>query len=266
MAPQVTTSHSNPDQAWRQLLNAATRRYKAGGQFAYHFARGKLGRDPVFRYLVTQGLLNPQSAITGATTSPDVAVVRLLDIGSGQSLLASLTHEMRAMQDAGRWPAEWAAPPSTVRYTGIELMPKDVARARAALTAAPTLAVAPTLINGNMCEVPLPPSDIVVILDVLHYVDIAAQDAVLQRVHDCLQPGGRLLLRIGDQSNPRGFAASQWVDRTVTFIRGHRAPPTWGRPLAAWLERLTAIGFDVRAVPKSEGTPFANVLLVAERR
>jgi Methyltransferase domain len=266
--------------AWRELLDAATQPYRASGRFGWHFARGKLGRDPVFRYLVERGLFVPPHeqepprslrslppegtgsgfGRPGATAGP----VRVLDIGSGQSLIASLVHQMRRLHAARRWPIEWPAPPADeLRYTGIELMPKDIARARAALAHLP---VAPVLVNGNMCEVEYPPSDLVVILDVLHYVDIAAQDHVLERVHACLRAGGgRLLLRIGDQDSARGFAASQWVDRIVTNIRGHRAPPTWGRPLKDWIAKLEAIGFAVQAVPKSEGTPFANVLLVAQR-
>ncbi|MBU6259970.1 MAG: hypothetical protein KGO01_16265, partial [Burkholderiales bacterium] len=62
----------------------------------------------------------------------------------------------------------------------------------------------------------------------------------------------------------RGYAASQWVDRIVTAARGHRAPPTWGRPLAEWTALLAAQGYAVRSVPMSRGTPFANVLLVAD--
>ncbi len=241
------------DDAWRALLDAATHRYRASGRFGYHFARGKLGRDPVFRHLIASGLLAPAS---------QQGDVRLLDIGSGQSLLASLAHAARTAQLEGRWPSAWQPAPAPLQYTGLELMPKDVARARAALADLPH---PPTLICGNMCDAPLPASDVVVILDVLHYVDIAAQDAVLARVHQSLRPGGRLLLRVGDQSSPRGFAASQWVDRIVTNIRGHRAAPTWGRPLAAWVAQLERLGFSVQAVPKSEGTPFANVLLIADR-
>jgi hypothetical protein len=47
-------------------------------------------------------------------------------------------------------------------------------------------------------------------------------------------------------------------------VRGHRVPPTWGRPLTAWVQQLQSLGFDVNAVPMSQGTPFANVLLVAD--
>jgi SAM-dependent methyltransferase len=113
--------------------------------------------------------------------------------------------------------------------------------------------------------VPLPPCDTVVILDVLHYVDHAAQAELLQRVHAALRPGGRLLLRVGDAASKRGFLVSQWVDRIVTMVRGHRVPPTWGRTLPEWIAVLSAQGFAVQPVPMSQGTPFANVLLVADR-
>ena len=102
------------------------------------------------------------------------------------------------------------------------------------------------------------------ILDVLHYVDLDAQEEVLRRVRDALAPGGRLLLRVGDASSRRGFAVSQWVDRTVTRVRGHKVSPTWGRTLEQWKSLLTRLGFALQSVPMSQGTPFANVLLVAD--
>ena len=88
---------------------------------------------------------------------------------------------------------------------------------------------------------------------------------LLERVHATLAPRGRLLLRIGDMAQAGGFRASQWVDRIVTWTRGHRVPPTWGRPLADWQALLRALGFAVQPLPMSAGTPFANVLLVADR-
>ena len=57
---------------------------------------------------------------------------------------------------------------------------------------------------------------------------------------------------------------SQWVDALVTFVRGHRALPQFGRPLRAWTAQLEALGFEVRSQPMSACTPFANVLLVAQ--
>lgn len=240
------------DGAWRELHEAATDPYKKGGSFAWHFARGKLGRDPVFRGLLERGLIDAQHR-------------RVVDIGCGQGLFASLLASMSRMQQQGRWPAGWGATPSAAEYTGIELMPKDVARAEASIG---HLEPAPRLLCADMCAAELPDCDLVVILDVLHYVDHAAQEGVLRRVRDALRRGGspraRLLLRVGDASSRRGFAISQWVDRTVTRVRGHKVSPTWGRPLAEWKVLLERLGFGVQSIPMSEGTPFANVLLVAD--
>ncbi|RZL65140.1 MAG: class I SAM-dependent methyltransferase [Variovorax sp.] len=244
----MNATTNSPDTAWRQLHEAATLPYKKAGQFAWHFARGKLGRDPVFRGLIERGLIGPRHR-------------RVVDIGCGQGLFASLLASMSAMQRQGAWPAAWAATPAAADYTGIELMPRDVARAKASIG---HLQPAPQLVCADMCSATLPPCDLVVILDVLHYVDIAAQDGVLRRVRDALQPDGRLLLRVGDASSRRGFAISQWVDRTVTRMRGHKVSPTWGRPLNAWVATLESMGFRVQSIPMSEGTPFANVLLVAD--
>ena len=245
---QAASAALRPDAAWRALHEAATAPYRQAGNFAWHFARGKLGRDPVFRGLIERGLIGAQRA-------------RVLDIGCGQGLFASLLDAMAAMQREGRWPAFWAATPTAAQYTGIELMPPDVALAERSIG---HLSPRPRFVCADMCSAALPASDLVLILDVLHYVDLAAQEGVLARVRDALQPHGRLLLRVGDAASRRGFAISQWVDRTVTRIRGHKVSPTWGRPLADWVALLQRLGFTVQSLPMSEGTPFANVLLVAD--
>ena len=229
--------------AWSALLDAASAPYRRAGRFAWRFARGKLGMDPVFRHLLRQGLIEPQA--------------RVLDIGCGQGLLASLLRECAALAHRGHWPIHWPAVPAGVRVTGIEMMSRDVQRARVALgdTA--------EFVCGDMRSTPFPSVDAVVILDVLHYITVAEQDAVLQRVRHALPPGGRLLLRIGDAAARRGFLTSQWVDAVVTFVRGHRIAPQFGRTLSAWVAQLELLGFEVQSVPMSQGTPFANVLLVA---
>jgi len=245
--PAGSRRDAEADTFWRDLHDAACAPYRSAGRFAWHFARGKLGRDPVFRALLERGDL-PANA-------------RVLDIGCGQGLLASLLAAIDIRAARGRWPAAWPAAPAGARYHGIELMARDVARAEAALA---HLNPRPEFTCGDMCRVALPASDVVVILDVLHYVDHDAQDALLARVRDALAPRGRLLLRVGDADSRRGFVTSQWVDRIVTWTRGHRVPPTYGRPLAAWIASLRRIGFTVQDLPMSRGTPFANVLLVAE--
>lgn len=257
MSAQPTPGASAPDAnvCWRALHAEAALPYRRAGGFAWRFARGKLGFDPVFRALVERGLLG-----RGA--------LRVVDIGCGQGLLASLIDAMHRHHTLGLWPSQWPAAPRTACYVGVELMPRDVARGEQAID---TLDPKPELICGDMRSTPLPACDVVVILDVLHYVDIPEQDAVLARVRDALRAGvdardgaGRLLLRVGDSAERRAFAISQWVDHAVTRVRGHRAPPTWGRPLADWTAALKALGFAVQSMPMSQGTPFANVLLVCD--
>ena len=102
--------------------------------------------------------------------------------------------------------------------------------------------------------------------DVLHYIDYDDQRRVLERLRDALSPRGLLLLRVGDASAGLPFTISNWVDRTVTFVRGHRLGRLYCRPLLEWRAALAALGFAVRAIPLSQGTPFANVLLEARAR
>ena len=152
-------------------------------RFAYHFARGKLGGDPAFAGLLAHGLI------------PAPAPVRVLDIGCGQGLLASWLHAARTLHAQQQWLAEWPAPPQLQSYHGIELMPRDVERARHALH---NMNEFSRFTAGNMCTTDFGKADVVVILDVLHYIDIAAQNDVLRRVRDALAPNGTLLLRVGD--------------------------------------------------------------------
>ena len=228
---------------WIALVTTASLPYRSAGRFAWHFARGKLGMDPVFRHVLQTGLIPPRA--------------RVLDIGCGQGLLASLLRACAQFDQQGRWPAAWAPAPVATQLTGVELMPRDVDRAKAAL------GTTAEFVCGDMRHTPFPEVDAVVILDVLHYISVPEQNDVLARVRRALPEGGRLLLRIGDASSRRGFVTSQWVDRIVTFVRGHRVVPQFGRTLADWTKQLEALGFDVRPQPMSAGTPFANVLLVA---
>ena len=261
----TTTKSTAPaaSHVWRKLRTMASAPYRSAGLFAWRFAHNKLGMDPVFKHLLSRGLIAPRA--------------RVLDIGCGQGLLASLLRAADTCAARGDWPLDWAPAPHGARVTGIELMPRDIERAQRALgeraqralgeraqrALGADAAQAAEFVCGDMRHTPFPVSDVVVILDVLHYIDIAEQNRVLERVRNALQPGGRLLLRVGDASSRRGFRTSQWADAIITFVRGHRVLPVFGRSLAAWIVKLEALGFAVEAVPMSRGTPFANVLLVA---
>ena len=228
---------------FRSLVLDASRLYPPGERFARHFAAGKLGRDPAFRHLLEHGLI------------PDRA--RVLDIGCGQGALAALLAAARARHARGEWLRDWPAPPDLEDFHGIDLAASDIGRARGALGSAARFTC------GDMRATPFGEADAVVILDVLHYVDHAAQEEILRRVRAALRPGGVLLLRVGAQSDSLRFRYTVWVDRVVMRLRGHRLERLWCRPLEAWISLLGTLGFAAEARPMSAGTPFANVLLVA---
>jgi cyclopropane fatty-acyl-phospholipid synthase-like methyltransferase len=116
--------------------------------------------------------------------------------------------------------------------------------------------------QGDMSAVDFGRPDVITILDALHYLDYAGQEAVLARVRAALPPGGLFLSRVGDAAAGLPYHLCNWVDRTVTFVRGHRLPRLYCRPLSEWVELLRRLGFTVETDPMNEGKPFANVMLV----
>jgi 2-polyprenyl-3-methyl-5-hydroxy-6-metoxy-1,4-benzoquinol methylase len=230
----------------KQLLQTAIEPYSQAGRFALGFAKGKLSGDPVFKEILQRGLI-PSKA-------------HVVDIGCGQGLLAAWLLAAEKLSSSPHWPAAWRAAPTGVTLQGIELMSSDVERANQALKAHSERC---RFVVGDMCSTAFDKAQVVAILDVLHYVPYAAQDEVLARVRDALSPSGLLILRIGDAAGGLGFKVSNWVDNVVTFARGHRLGRLYCRSLAQWRKQLEHLGFEVETKPMSQGTPFANVLMLA---
>jgi SAM-dependent methyltransferase len=229
-----------------RLLDEASRPYRAAGHFGYHFSRGKLGSDCIFRELLRRGVFPPAA--------------RFLDLGCGQAVFASWLLAARRLYEAGNWPAGWPEPPKVQELRGFDLMPKDIARANAALGSGhPEISIR----QGDICAVDFGQADVVTILDVLHYIDYPSQEDILRRVRAALPPGGLLVTRVGDADGGLPYHVCNWVDRAVTFVRGHRLPSLYCRRLADWLELLRRLGFAVETLPMSEGKPFANVMVLA---
>ncbi|MDO4795260.1 MAG: methyltransferase [Brachymonas sp.] len=230
------------------LLAAATQPYRAAGRFAWHFARGKLSMDPMFAGILANGWI-PADA-------------RVLDLGCGQGLLASLLLAVDEVAAAGAWPVQWQPPPVGCRVHGLELMPRDVERARAALAAYPDRA---RVEQADIARTEFAESDIVTILDVLHYIPYAAQEQVLSRVYACLVDGGTLLLRVGDKAGGLPFRFSNWVDALVFKVRGHASVAMYCRTVVQWRALLEGIGFVCEVYPMHAGTPFASMMLRAKK-
>jgi trans-aconitate methyltransferase len=230
----------------KELLEAATQRFVGAGTYAWHFARGKLQRDPVFFALLRRGLLPDQGS--------------LLDLGCGQGILLTLLSAAKAQYQAGRWPREWPVPPRNLNLQGIERRADRVQAARHALGGSAQV------ILGDLREFVPRPCSVIVILDVLLYLGREEQPRLLDRVASALEPGGLLLLREADASAGFAFRVTEWTERIAGALRGQLMQPLHYRGAIEWIAELAERGFAVGAEPMSEGTPFANVLYTATKR
>ncbi len=220
---------------FRSLVDAAAERYRAAGRTPYHFARGKLGRDPVFAALLGQGLIADGT--------------RLVDLGCGQGVLLAL---LAAADDRGQHPRG-------VRAHGVDLRADAIDAARVALGPDGRVDV------GDLLTYDLPSCDVVTIFDVLHYIERDAQRQLLARVYQRLSPGGRLLLRTGDAAQGWRFRLTLAGDWMVTLARGRWQRRFFCRTADQWRDLLRETGFAVDILPMSAGTPFANVLLIGDK-
>ncbi|MEP6885453.1 MAG: methyltransferase domain-containing protein [Gammaproteobacteria bacterium] len=225
------------------LLDAASEPYRTAGRFAYYFARGKLRTDPVYRAILELGLLRGRT--------------RVLDLGCGQGLLAAWLRAAEQGYERGSWPRGWPPAPQTLSTRGIELMARDVERARCAFGSTSEVS------QADIRSASFGAVDAVVILDVLHYLNPQSQLEVLQRVRAALPAGGLLLLRVGDAGAGLRFRYGQLSDQLMMLMRGHPVVAQHCRSIAQWRVLLKECGFASEAQTMSQGTPFANVLLIA---
>src|ERR1043166_1030445 len=107
------------DARFRPVFEAATRPYRAAGRYAWFAAKGKLRHDPVFHALLRRGLLPDGGGRTA--------------LGCGRGLLLSLLGAARDQYAAGRWPADWPAPPTRLSLRGVDVHAGRVRIARRAL-------------------------------------------------------------------------------------------------------------------------------------
>ena len=220
------------DATFDRLVDEAMTRYADSSRTAHGMLRGKLRADPVYRELLHRGIS---------------AAPRIVDLGCGRGLLLSL---VLAAGGGGARPA----------LHGIEI---DSAAARVAGRA---LGDAATIVEGDLADEPIPPCDVVTLLDVAHYLPVPVQNDLLVRVRAALPPGGRLFVREADAAAGAGFLAVRAAERLAAIARGDVFRRFAYRSAAEWSHRLETAGFSVATTPMSGGTPFANVLMEARAR
>ena len=227
------------------LLENAALPYLESGMLDWEFVRGKLRHDPLYFNLLRRGFLGSDR--------------RLLDLGCGRGILFSLLLAARAQAEAGNYPEGWAAPPNGLSFYGIEGRSKVAA---AACLALPGKAV---IVNEDLRTADFPVADTVLLLDVLHYLPAADQDALLAKAVAVLQPGGVLLIRDADAAAGWRFLLTRLQERFSALLRRHGKQRFAYRSAAEWMEALQGLGLTVDTQPMGMGTPYANVLLAGRK-
>ena len=106
----------------------------------------------------------------------------------------------------GVWHSACPAPASIEGYRGVDRNVSEIRRARLALGDHAEFVV------GDIAAESVSGATLVVLLDVLHYLDFATQIALLRRIRADLPAQGQLLLRVGDSDGSLRARISLWVD------------------------------------------------------
>jgi uncharacterized protein (DUF2062 family) len=223
------TRHLTP---WNRRVDEVSRAYLGAGPFHWEFVRGKLRHDPVYRAI--DPLLQ------------DLAGGALLDLGCGRGIALALA--------AGR--REGSPTPSLVGVERREAVGRVAASAlgpRARIVAADLTAYEPAA------------ADLILLVDVLHYLDAPDQERLLDRACDALRPGGRLLLREADAGGGLRFRITAAGERVASLARRAWRQRFHFRPADDWETLLRARGLATSRVPLHGGGLLANVLIEGRR-
>jgi uncharacterized protein (DUF2062 family) len=229
----------------RRLIDTIARRYRNADLFDWEFVQAKLKRDPLYFGLLKADLL-PRAG-------------RVLDLGCGRGILLALLTSAARLYASGQWRSDWPAPPTALTLAGVDASPANIAVARAALGNGVELRVA------DLRDYEPPAANVVLLLDVLHYLPAHRQPKMLARASAALEPGGMLLIRDADADAGLRFTLTRLAELAAAWCRGEWRPGFHYRGRAAWVGLLRAQGLIVETRDLSAGTPFANVLIVARK-
>ena len=221
--------HPLPPDPAGDAMELVAERYRTVGRFAHGYVRGKLRRDPVYRQIAERQPLPLPFVDVGC--------------GRGQTGLFLATLQPGAMGIGSDWDAAKI----------------DQARCAAAGLSDLRFEVA------DMATWKPPQAGTLFLLDVLHYHELATQDAILERAAAAVAPGGVLFVRDVDAS--RRLRA--WLTRLQEAIaRGlglNRGRTLFFRRAAELTALLDHAGLVTTVHDSFEGTPLGNVLIEARR-
>lgn len=170
---------------------------------------------------------------------------RIVDLGSGAGLLAHVL-----VEDA---PAR--------QVLCVDHDAARLASLRASASGLPIEAV-----EADMASFDLPPCDGVALVDVLHYLDEAGQDALLARAAEALAPGGVLVLRDPDPDGGLRFDLTRTHEALATRLGLTHARVGHYRRGHEWSFLLRLLGLETQVLPLKRLTPYSDRTVVGIRR
>lgn len=203
----------------------------------FHYVRVKLMTDPVTKMIAD--LFGEDDGVLG----------EVLDVGCGRGQMAVV------LLENGR----------ATRVHGLDWDAEKIAAAQEAVEREPRLQATFSVGNATAADLAPDSADTVMLIDVIHYLSIDEQDAVLSKAAAAVRSGGRLVVREADTE--RGVRS--WLtlaeEKLFTLLRFNRGARVKFRPARTIVERLEAAGLACEVQPAWGGTPFSNVLVIGRR-
>ncbi len=231
--------------AWERVCAETARRYLEAGVLHWEFVRGKLRYDPLYRDVLTSGVL------------PGDGVLR--DLGCGRGILLALIQVSAESYARGEWLCEGSPPPHNLVLSGVERHTGLASIARKATGDRARIDV------EDLERLTVAPAQVILLLDVLHYLAASDQESLIRRASAALAPGGVMLIREPDAGRPVRFLVTRLSERLCSVLRREAGRRLHYRTAAAWCALLSTQGLVAKAKTSWGSTPFANVLIRCER-
>lgn len=212
----------------RELSLRIAERYANGSRAVRGYVAGKLRSDPVASSVLAIGRASSLGAVC--------------DVGCGRGQMGVLLLEAGVATSVRGW--DW-----------------DAEKVAAAARAAEGLDA--RFEQGDVREHPIPPCDTVLLVDVLHYLTPEEQDALLARAATAARR--HVLVRELDPDRGWRSAVTRLQESITTGLRYNEGARLVFRAIGEITAPLERAGFRTSVAPAWGSTPFANVLVHAQR-
>lgn len=212
------------------LLESVATRYRGCGRFAFHYVRGKLRHDPLTAALLTLARAEPLGQVT--------------DLGCGRGQFAALLLQAGLAESV----------------CGLERRTALLDQARRAMRDLAFVGRTRDFLIDSV----VPAADTVLLFDVLYQLDDDAQHRLLRSAATAARR--RMLIRTADPHRHWRTLLTRLLERAGRRVWPHAGRQVNALPVPIIAAALRDCGFVVRVEPCWAGTPFSNVLLVAEAK